>query len=124
MAKRYYLKDNDGNTIIPVSDVELFTDLMSTSQDEVDVYFSFYADQSGLTPQTPTAGTIEVRGEYEPGFWLTASTNPTVQASSVSSPLATYTPPTLDGNTLRVSTVLSGISGAAYFRAYAYKRGA
>ena len=121
MSNRYYLKDSSGSTIIPVSDGSFYTDQMKPSQDEAEVYFSFYSDENATNPVNPTAGTIESYGEYEPGFFLGASGGG-VRANTVSSPIATYTPPVMDGLTLRVRVDLSGVAGASHFRAFVFKR--
>lgn len=122
MSQRYYVKDSSGNTIIPVADGSFLTDAMRPSQDECEVYFAFYSDEDASTPATPTAGTINTYGEYETGFALAPSANPTTDATEVSTPIATYTPPILDGLTIRGRVDLSGVTGATHFRAYFFKR--
>jgi len=121
MAKRTYFKDPSGNTVIPVSDDSFYTDLLSVSNDVADVYLSFYSDASGDTPVTPTAGTVSAWGEYESGFWLEA-VGDKVLAANVSPPDAAYTPQTMNGCTVRARVDLLGVTGAAYFRGYVFKR--
>lgn len=121
MAQRIYFKDSTGSTIIPVADGSFLTDALKASQDEAEVYFSFYSDADATQPVNPTAGTLTVYGEYESGFFLEA-TGGTVQANTVASPIATFTPPVMDGLSIRARVDLSGVTGAAYMRALVFKR--
>lgn len=122
MTRRYDFKANDGNAVMPVADGQFFTDSMSVTPDEVDVYIAFYSDAEGTVPAIPTGGLITSHGEYLPGFFLAASSNPVTNATDVA-PEATYIPSVIDGCTLRCRLTLSGVTGAAYMRAFAYKRG-
>lgn len=121
MTRRYEFKSSGGDIVIPVSDDQFFTDLMSVAPDEVDVYIAFYSDSAGETPATPTAGTATIHGEYLPGYFLEASTNAVIDATTVA-PESTYTPPVVDGCTLRCRITLAGVTGASHFRAFAFKR--
>lgn len=120
MTRRYDFKASNGATVIPVANGQFFTDEMSVTPDQVDIYIAFFSD-SNRTPVTPTAGTITANGEYFPGFFLQA-TNPVIQANTVITPNATYTPPTIDGCSLRARIDLAGVTGATHFSAFAYKR--
>ncbi len=122
MTKRYDFKDGSGNSVIPVSDASFFTDAMSVVPDQIDIYVSFYSDASGETPATPTAGTITAYGEYLEGFFLLAGENPTIDATEVIPGVSTYTPPTINGCTVRSRIDLSGVTGVTHMRAFAYKR--
>lgn len=122
MANRYYCKTSGGSSIIPVADATYLTDEMSASEDTVDVYFAFYSDELGKNPVTPTAGSILVHGEYENGFFLEAGSGATIDATSVSFPIASYTPPSIDGLIIRGSVQFSGITGASYAKVFFYKR--
>lgn len=121
MAQRIYFKDSTGSTIIPVADGSFFTDQLKASQDEAEVYFSFYSDADATTPVNPTAGTLTVYGEYEQGFFLEANGG-VVQANTVISPISTYTPPVMDGLSLRARVDVSGVTGATHMRALVFKR--
>lgn len=121
MAKRNYFRDSAGNTVIPVSDDSFYTDLLSVSNDFCDVYLAFYSDAEGETPVAPTGGTVTAWGEYEPGFFL-AATGDVVQASTVTFPNAAYIPQLMDGCSLRGRVDLAGVTGAAYFRGFVFKR--
>ena len=121
MSRRYDFKDSSGNTVIPVADDSFYTDLMSVTPDEIDVYFAFYSDSSGETPVSPTSGTISTHGEYLDGFFLAASTNATINASEVTTPDGIYTPPSIFGCSIRARIDLLNVD-APYMRAFAYKR--
>lgn len=120
MARRYHFKAADGSSVIPVADGEYFTDTMSVTPDEADVYISFYSDAEATTPQSPSTGQIDVHGEYTDGFFLEA-VDGRINANSVS-PDATFTPSQIDGCSVRARITLSNVN-ANFMKAFVYKRG-
>lgn len=122
MARRDFIRDGSGNTVIPITNGEFFSEQLSVGLDRTDVYVSFYSDAAGTTPVAISAGAIAVSGEYDDGFFLTAGQNQSIDASTITTEAA-YTPPVLDGCVQRVRLTLSGFTEANYMRAFAFKRG-
>lgn len=123
MARTYPFRTSAGSDILPVAGNPSYVlEDIQTGDSDAEVYFEFYSDSSGSTPATPSAGTITTSGRALNNIWLEASQNATTQASTVSTPDATYTPPILDGLLRDVRIVLSGVAGATHMRATLYKR--
>lgn len=114
----YMILNADGTSnILPVADgAEYYTKWLE-SYGFSSVYFEFYSDPAGLIAVTPTVGTITTSATPTGAVYLTAAANAVTQASTVSVPDGTYTPPVLDGLVKRVKIRLSGITGASYMRA-------
>lgn len=121
MSTVTYFRNATGGVILPVSNTSFTTELLQISTDESEIYFEFYNDANGNTAVTPTAGTIVTSGSAIGDQFLEASQNATTQASTVSTPNATYTPPVLDGLVERARITLSGITGATHMRAKIFK---
>lgn len=125
MSRQFSFRTDNGSgsTILPVADVSYFTQELTTGATNAEVYFEFYSDATGETPATPTAGTITVSGSPLGNNYLAASSDNVVQATQVEAGDSSYTPPVLDGLTVRARITLSGITGATHMRAVLFKYG-
>lgn len=125
MSRRFFFRTDNGagTTILPVTDTSYFTEDLTVGSTESEVYFEFYSDSAATTPVTPSAGTITVSASPLGNNYLAASSNSTVQASSVETPNSSYTPPTVDGLSVKARITLAGITGATHMKAVLFKHG-
>ncbi len=125
MSRQFNFRTDNGTgtTILPISDTSFFTPELTTGATDAEVYFEFFSDAAGTTPVTPTAGTITVSGSPLGNNYLAASSNNVIQATQVEAGDSSYTPPVLDGLTVRARIVLDGITGATYMKAVLFKYG-
>lgn len=120
IARKYPFKGADGSEIFAVTDGEYFTETLQEDISEAELYFEFYSDASGATVADPTGGTIASAGSPLGGNYLAAGSNSTTQASACGVE-ATYTPPVLDGLTVKGRITLASITGATHMRAVMFK---
>lgn len=120
MTKRYNVKTNAGSSILPVTAGDYFTDMMSPSLSDGEVYVEFFnnsADAGNLTNAvTPTAGTITVSASPMGNVFIRDAQEETIQANQVSVPDGGYTPPIISGTAVRGKVVFAGITGATHAR--------
>lgn len=120
MTKRYNVKTVAGSSILPVANGEYFTDQMSPSQSNGEVYLEFFntpVDAGNLTNAvTPTAGTIVVSASPMGNVFIRDAQETTVNAIEVSVPDAGYTPPVISGTAVMGKVVFAGITGATHAR--------
>lgn len=120
MTKRYNVKTNAGSSILPVTAGDYFTDLMSPSLSDGEVYVEFFnsaADAGALTNAvTPTGGTITTSASPIGNVFIRDAQETTINASEVSAPDAVYTPPIISGTAVRGKVVFDGITGATHAR--------
>lgn len=120
MTKRYNVKTSAGSSILPVTNGEYFTDMMSPSLSDGEVYLEFFnssTDAGNLTNAvTPTAGTITVAASPIGNVFIRDAQEETIQASSVSVPDADYTPPIISGTAVMGKITFTGITGATHAR--------
>lgn len=121
MAARYSITSN-GSPLLDVTSasVAYTSGVMDISMDTADVYIEFF-DSSG-NPATPTAGQVFIYGLPTGTTWLAAYGSP-IDATKVTRPVATYTPPLLDGLCIQAQAQFTGITGATRASVTIYKRG-
>lgn len=119
MGQRYYF-ESDQETLIPVSDGDYFTDRMSAGYGVGAIAVEFL-DADGMTPVTPTGGTINFLSSPIGEQWHEPSNgNGVINALDVS-PVPNYTMPTFNGPVIKSKMTLNGITGATYVRAYHWR---
>lgn len=114
MAAIFPVKTLDGGVILPTADATLYTDIMSADYSIGLVYIEFFSDAAASIPATPTTGTVSVFGSPSGNVWLTPAAGGVVQASTVSAPKGTYTPPYFSGGFVRGRIEMANITGASY----------
>lgn len=120
MATRYTITSN-GSPLLDVtsSSVSYNSGVMEVTADIGDVYVEFF-DNAGA-PATPTAGQVFIYGLPTGTTWLQAYGSP-LDATKVTRPVATYTPPLLDGLCIQAQAQFTGITGATRASVTIYKR--
>ncbi len=120
MARRYNFKTTAGSSILPVTDGEYFTDNLSPSFNDGQVYLEFFNSSSDAgtftNAVTPTGGTITVSASPLGNVFLRDADSVTISAPTVAVPDATYTPPVISGAAVRARVNLNGITGATHCR--------
>ncbi len=120
MGQRYYFESNQ-ETILPVDDGDYFTDRISADYG-TGVCVLEFLDADGVTPVTPTGGTIvflssPIGNQYhEP-----SNGDGVIDATTVIAGLATYVMPEFNGPAIRSKMTLDRITGATYVRAYHWR---
>lgn len=119
MSIRYSFYAADQETaLIPVADGSFFTsDEMSLDFTDGACFLQFY-DADGVTPITPTGGTIRFYSSLLDGQYLADDSDSTIDAVDViGSGNATYIPATFASVVTKSKMVLSGITGASFVKA-------
>ncbi len=111
-----YFKDNSGDTLIPIADGDFFTDDVSIIFPNGACWIRFY-DADGVTPITPTGGTIDFKGtgiedQYQ------ASADGQIDATTVTITDATYIPTRFQLPVIKSKMTLAGITGASFVKAF------
>ena len=83
-------------------------------------FIEFFSDAAGLVPVTPTAGTIVSEMSPSGTTWFSSEAGD-IAATDVVVGSASYDIPTFYGQALYGRVTLSGITGAAYFRAWFWR---
>lgn len=119
MAKQYFFKSS-GSKLLPVTDGDSFTDEMDGGYSLGAIAVEFL-DADGVTPATPTGGTITFLSSPIGEQWHEPSNgNGVINAVDVSqSP--NYTMPTFNGPVIKSKMTLDSITGATYVRAYHWR---
>lgn len=119
-GKIYHFKTSGGDTIIPVADDTFYTDDMDMVEYPIGNCFIQFLDSDGVTPVTPTGGTITWSASPFHGStqYLAAPANSVTTATDVVAGDAVYTPPAFDATVAKTKMVLSGITGASFVVAY------
>lgn len=120
MGRRYNFKTAAGSSILPVTDGDYFTDTLDPSYNDGQVYVEFFGsadDASNFTNAvTPTGGTLVVNATPLGNVFIRDSNSETINATAVSTPDGTYTPPVISGSAVRARITLSSIAGATHCR--------
>lgn len=120
MGRRYNFKTSAGSSILPVTDGDYFTDILDPSYNDGQVYLEFFGsadDARDFTNAvTPTGGTIVVNGSPLGNVYIRDSNSETINATTVSAPDGTYTPPIIAGTAVQARVTFSGIAGATHCR--------
>lgn len=109
------------DNVVAVAAATFYTDAMNYQFTGAYAYIEFYSDAAGTTPVTPTAGTIVFEGSPGGNTYLVAANSASISATSVIAGSGTYTPPYFDGEVNKGRVTLTGITGAAYFRAWFWR---
>lgn len=128
----YHVLSNDenrklGDYLVPVTDGSYFTESSNKKGDDIfmehqtgDFALCFYASD-GVTPVTPTGGTITPYMEHIKNVWQAPGVgDASIDATSViaeSDGIATYSVPVFLGGAIRGRMDLLGITGATYVKA-------
>ena len=121
MAYRYPYTTDGVTQLIPVADGDYLTGMMEPDFTIGNCFLQFY-DADGITPITPTGGTITFKAGGFEGQFLADSGAIVVDATAVvGTGDATYTPPTFDSIAITSKMTLSGITGASFVRAYIWR---
>lgn len=115
-----------GDPIIAVSDLTIYTELMSIKFGSADFGIRFYSDSSALVPVEPSAGTIDFAGSPD---ILAAAGNGTdtdfryrdiVEGVVFGNEVDNTDAPIIsaEGVLTKARVILTGIAGASYFRAW------
>ena len=99
------------------ADGELLSLMMNLNFETGFIKVLFYADDTYLTPITPSAGTINFTVSEE-GETFGSIPSGTIDATAVN-----YDRPNWSGPGLYAKATCSGIVGASHFRAVIYRRG-
>ena len=120
MARRYNFRTSGGNSILPVTDGDYFTNALDSSYNDGQVYLEFFNNENDArnftNAVTPTAGTITVSASPLGNAFLRDADSVTISAPAVAIPDATYTPPVISGAAIRARVTLTGITGATHCR--------
>lgn len=120
MATRYTILSGGSPLLDVTQPVSEYTSAnLDSSLAMSDVYLEFF-DSAG-NPVAPTGGTVDIYGLPTGATWLAASGSP-VNANDVTRPVASYTPPMLDGLTIQVRAKFTAITGATRASVIIYKR--
>lgn len=119
-----------GSTIIPVSDLTIYTVLMSTVFDSADYGIRFYSDSSALVPVTPSAGIIDFSSSSDipdaagNGADTDFRYRDVIEGSSMASEVDDPSAPLISslGMTTKTRLILSGVTGASHFRAWVRRK--
>ena len=113
----------DDELLVPVTDGSSFTISMLERNKNLqtgDFALCFY-DADGVTPITPTAGTVQVDMSPMENVWMAPGVgDATIDATAVivdGDGLATYTTPVFLGAAYQGRVTLTGISGATFMKA-------
>ena len=106
-------RDGAGDSLIPVSDGDFLTDSIILTYEKGACWLRFYA-ADGVTPVTPTAGTINfssatIEGQYQP------SADGQIDATEVTITDAPYTPTRFYLPVNKSKMTLLGISANCFF---------
>lgn len=128
MNQIFNVVDSLGNEVFSTANGTYYSVPMNTSFSNTrQLYIEFYSDAAGTNAVTPTAGTVSVFGTPMGNAWLQPSTGATIDATQVTAGLpptfAAYTVPQIFGRMARGAIVLSGVTGAAYARAFFWSFG-
>lgn len=116
--------NGSGGEVLPTANGTFYTASVSTNTSpNCQVYIEFFSDASGLTPVTPTGGTVTLAASPMGNNYLPASNGAVVQAIAVSTPDSTYTPPVFNGRIAFGKATFAGITGAAYARVTFWRYG-
>lgn len=120
--RRFPLKTISGSDVLPVSsDAEFFTDSKIYKYGNLnEIYFEFFQDEECLIPVTPTSGSIKSSASPMGNVFISSSSLIPIDASSVSIPNGSYTPPIIDGLIEMARVQVEGIQGANYMKAVLY----
>tara|TARA_R110002020_G_scaffold475890_1_gene713747 strand:+ start:19371 stop:19757 length:387 start_codon:yes stop_codon:yes gene_type:complete len=120
MGRRYNFKTSAGSSILPVTDGDYFTDTLDPSYNDGQVYLEFFNSSDDArdftNAVTPTGGTIVVNGSPLGNVFIRDSNSETINATTVSSPDGTYTPPVISGAAVQARVTLASIAGATHCR--------
>ena len=117
MAIRIFLKSPNGSGVVPTANGAIETeDMTSITASRTQVYIEFFSDEAGTQRVTPTAGTITIEGSPLGGIFLAPACGGVIDATTVSSPTATYDVPFFEGRIIRGKASFSGVTGAAFAR--------
>ena len=124
MAKKYYVKNSTGGTVLPVANGTLTTrpgsNYLMDENFETGTFNIIFFDANG-EPVTPGAGTIVPEmSTFSEGQWLGPSTgDATIQATDVQAGSASYTMPVFSGpaveGRLTFADITVAVSAKAYF---------
>lgn len=106
-----------GSALIPIADGSHTTDTMSAEYGRGNCFLIFY-DTDGVTPITPSGGTVTFKAAAIDGQWLDAGVGGAITASDVGT---AYTPPSFDSMVVKSQMTLAGITGATYVRAFHWR---
>lgn len=119
MAKREYFKTADGSSLIPVADGDFYTDLMSASYEKaIQSSIEFYSDAAGTVKVTPTAGTVTVTGTPNDSSYYSIEDGTFDAADAY---LISRVKPNAIGCMTKAKITLSGVTGAAYVKAFMWR---
>lgn len=120
MSRNYYFRDGDGNQLIEIADGDFFTDGIQSGYSLGAIAVEFL-DADGVTPVTPTGGTVTFLSSPIGEQWHEPSNgNGVINAVDVS-PTPNYTMPTFNGPVIKSRMTLDSITGATYVRAYHWR---
>ena len=116
----FNFRTNDGETRIPVSDAEFFTDDMDMlAYNRGECFLQFYDVNDN--PVTPSAGTIEFTSGVFSNQFLPPPDNAVINATDVSIGEPPYTPPSFNSAVRFSKMRLSNIAGATHVRAFHWR---
>lgn len=119
MSERYsfYADSDEDNELVPIADGSYYTGDMDAGYSDGQCFLQFF-DADGVTPFTPTDGTIQFYSAALDGQYLADSASITIDAVDVAGTgNATYTVPTFPALAIKSKMVLSGIVGPTYVKA-------
>jgi hypothetical protein len=120
MAYPAYFKDESGSNIIAVSDGDYYTDRINIDYNIGQCAVEFLDAQE--QPVTPTGGTVSFLSAPIGEQWHQPSNgNGVINAADVVAGEASYTMPQFNGPVIKSKMTLSGVTGAAFVRAYHWR---
>jgi hypothetical protein len=115
MATRKAFLGASGERIIAVADGDYFTDNMSLDWSKAEQSsIQFFSDAEGLNQVTPTGGTVKVTGSPDEVTYFTLNNG---DFGATDSYLETRVRPNGANAMVKAKLTLSGVTGAAYFKA-------
>ena len=120
MAYPAYFKTTEGDAVIPVSDGDFYTEDTSLGYSIGVCALEFLDAQKN--PITPTGGTVTFKSAPIGEQWHEPSNGKgIINAVDVVAGDSGYTMPTFNGPVIKSKMTLSGITGAAFVRAYHWR---
>lgn len=112
-------KSSGGDMIIPVADGDFYTDQMSKDWSKAEQSsIQFFSDAEGQNQVTPSGGTITVTGTPDEINYFTI---PEGVFNASESYLETRARPNASNAMVKAKLTLSGVTGAAYFKALMWR---
>lgn len=116
-GREYVFKTSSGSDLLPIADGQFVIEGMD-SRLTIGNCFIQFLDSDGVTPITPSGGTVEFESGVFLGQYLDPPAEATINAITVvGTGTSSFTPPSFDSAVKHCRIVFSGITGATYARA-------